>query len=212
MPDNDNFFPLDVIASISNAIEAMKQQAQEVERELTPLMLAARAGQQDEVLALLRQGEDVNAATKTHGSTALLDAVSEHHPSIVRLLVQHGANLSGGSHGFTALHLAALLDDVACAVALLDCGADINAQASGYGGTPLMEAMSEGDGNFIGPNVARLLIERGANLALQDAQGKTVLDYALDYYNCWIDESASVWLGPSQRELIELVRQMSGAI
>lgn len=44
-----------------------------------------------------------------------------------------------------------------------------------------MEAMSEGDGDFMGPDVARMLMERGADLSIQNTHGSTVLDYALDY-------------------------------
>jgi len=113
----------------------------------------------------------------------------------------------GVARGFTALHSAALLDDVERAEALLACGADIDAQDAEYGMTPLLEAMSEGDGDFTGPKVARLLIERGANTAIKDVQGRTVLDYAQDYYDCWIEHADSVWLGPKQLDLIELIRR-----
>ena len=112
-----------------------------------------------------------------------------------------------GRRGWTALHSAALLDDVERAEALLARGADINAQDTEYGMTPLMEAMCEGDGDFRGPAVARLLIERGADVTVKDVNGRTVLDYALDYRDCWIEDADAVWLGRKQLDLIELVRR-----
>ena len=69
-----------------------------------------------------------------------------------------------------------------------------------------MEAMSEGDGDFMGPDVARMLMERGADLSIQNTHGSTVLDYALDYQSGWSAFPDSAWLGESHRSLIELVR------
>jgi len=174
--------------------------------QLTALMLASEAGQEDVVRGLIERGDDVNVETE-QGRTALDKAVSGHHPAIVRLLAQHGAIVSASRRGFTALHLAALLDDAECAEALLACGADINAQDAEYGLTPLLEAMSEGDGDFRGPAVARLLVERGADVAIKDVEGRTVLDYAQDYYDCWIEDADRIWLGRKQLDLIELIRR-----
>ena len=205
MPDDMAPMLQDMISSLRGKIEQTAERGRQAQKQLTPLMLASKAGQEDVVRDLLERGDDVNIETDG-GWTALDKAVSGHHPTIVRLLVQHGANVSLSSSGFTALHSAALLDDVPCAEALLDCGADINIQETNSGQTPLLEAMNEGDGDFRGPKVARLLIERGADVTIRDTDGRTVLDYALDYYNCWSAFPDSEWLREDQRDLIELVR------
>lgn len=150
------------------------------------------------------------SAMTENGHTALSQAVSEHHPAIIRLLARHGASLSAGHKGFTAIHLAAILDDSNCASALLECGADIDAHETEIGQTPLMEALSEGDADFMGPNVARLLIECGADVSIKNLSGEKALDYVNDYEAAWIAHSDSPWLGASQRALIELVRWADG--
>ena len=205
MPDNIAPMWQDMISSLHDKIGQMEERGQQAEKQLTPLMRVAEAGDADVVCKLLEEGCDLNTETDG-GWTALKKAVSGQHPTIIHLLVQHGAILSTNVHGFTALHLAATLNDVPCAQALLDCGADLNVQETEFGQTPLMEAMSEGDGDFMGPDVARMLIERGADRTIQSTHGSTVLDYALDYQSSWSAFPDSVWLGESQRSLIELVR------
>ena len=206
MPDDMAPVLQDMISSLSGKIEQRAERGRQAQEQLTPLMLASKAGQEDVVRNLLERGDDVNIENDG-GWTALKKAVSGHHPTIVRLLVQHGANVSASPRGYTALHLAAQLNDVQCSEALLDCGADMNVQEAEFGQTPLLEAMNEGDGDFRGPEVARLLIEHGADVTIKDMDGRTVLNYALDYYDCWIEFADSVWLGQRQLDLIELVRR-----
>jgi hypothetical protein len=107
-----------------------------------------------------------------------LDLVSGHldaHPSIIDKRfpgLDFGA--SGGRRltldGATLLHVAAEYSDVDAAILLLERGADVNARATvdanGVGGqTAIFHAVTRyGDG---GLEVARLLIERGADLAIR---------------------------------------------
>jgi len=111
---------------------------------------------------------------------------------------------------FTPLHSASSSNDVQKAKVLIDAGVNINAQCE-YGLTPLMIALCEGDGDFMGPEVARLLIESGADVSLRDKDGETVLEYVNNYFEGYIQypDMAKTFLGASQRELIDLVRRVA---
>ncbi|MCU1339314.1 MAG: hypothetical protein JWO19_4895 [Bryobacterales bacterium] len=60
----------------------------------TPLMMASRTGNLDAVKVLLDRQADVNAKEKIRGTTALMWAVEQQHPAVVKMLVEHGANVS----------------------------------------------------------------------------------------------------------------------
>jgi ankyrin repeat protein len=85
-------------------------------------------------------------------------------PAVVQLLIEAGADpdapMLGGSHAETPLHWAASTDDVDVADALIDGGANLEAQgASIGGGSPLDDAVGYGCWH-----VARRLVERGARV------------------------------------------------
>lgn len=63
----------------------------------SPLMIAARSGSVDAVKALLAHGAQVNAKEKSHEQTALMWAVAEHHPDVVRILIERGADVKARS-------------------------------------------------------------------------------------------------------------------
>ncbi|MDX8037606.1 ankyrin repeat domain-containing protein [Lentzea sp. BCCO 10_0856] len=86
----------------------------------------------------------------------------------VELLVAAGAEVNArfeGPHTETPLHWAASADDVVVLDALLDAGADIDADGAVIGGgTPLADARA-----FAQWHAARRLVERGAAVTLIDA-------------------------------------------
>ena len=86
----------------------------------------------------------------------------------VRALIAAGAHVNvrfAGQHGETPLHWAASSDDVEVLDALLDAGADLEADGSVIdGGTPLADAVAFGQWN-----AARRLLERGATANLWQA-------------------------------------------
>ena len=96
----------------------------------TPLMTCAGAGSADAVRMLIGAGADVNAKEPTQNQTALMWAAAERHPEVVKVLVEHRADLqSRTKKGFTALHFAAREGDVESARVLLDAGVDVNVRS-----------------------------------------------------------------------------------
>jgi truncated hemoglobin YjbI len=129
---------------------------------LTLLHQACAQGNRAMVEFLLRLGADPNAQDGG-GHTPLYSLANEYRASnggeIVRILSHGGANVNAadGVKRCTALHMAARRGSLEIAVALLDCGADIEARDS-VGETPLRRAV-----NCNKIQVAALLIEKGAN-------------------------------------------------
>jgi uncharacterized protein len=60
----------------------------------TPLMAAARVGSVDAVTALLDRGAEVDATDASFKQTALMVAIRENEPAVVRTLIAHGANVN----------------------------------------------------------------------------------------------------------------------
>ena len=68
----------------------------------TVLMTAARTASADAVAHLLIRGAAVNAKETWRGQSALMWAVAERHPDVVRVLLDAGADISARSaKGFT---------------------------------------------------------------------------------------------------------------
>ena len=96
-------------------------------------------------------------------------------PATVALLVAAGADVNArftGPHNETPLHWAASSDDVEALDALLDAGADIEADGAVIGGgTPIADAVAFGQWN-----AARRLIDRGARTTLWQAAALGLVD------------------------------------
>jgi ankyrin repeat protein len=140
----------------------------------------------------------VNARESWRGETALMWAAAEDHAEVVQVLTRHGAQADAQSNtlkfpnvrynlathatlpppqgGFTALMFAARQGALEAATALADAGADLNMQDPD--GTPaLTVAIINGH-----HDVARLLLERGANPNVADAAGMTPLYAAVELH------------------------------
>jgi hypothetical protein len=101
---------------------------------------------------------------------------STAHATLVKLLLDHGANAKIGEHcQRPALFCAALYGDTATARLLLDHGADVKMRQSD-GFTALRTALMNG-----GPEMVRLLLNRGAQVQIQrDNSGRNDFDWAHD--------------------------------
>jgi uncharacterized protein len=114
-------------------------------------------------------------------SRALLHVATDwpgHFPNsaaTVAVLVEAGADVNArfrGPHAETPLHWAASSNDVEVLDALLDAGADIDADGGVIGGgTPLADARAFGQWD-----AARRLVERGAQTTIQDAATLGLMD------------------------------------
>jgi ankyrin repeat protein len=162
----------------------------------TALMLAARNGEVGIAEQLVRRGANVNATEQWRGQTALMWAAAEKHPDMVSYLVKHGAKVNVRSivndwgtqitsepraqyrptGGLTPLLYAARSGCVRCAEAMLKAGADINLPTP-EGVTPLMTAIDN-----LNYDIAKFLLERGANPHVWDWWGRTALYVAVDMH------------------------------
>lgn len=125
-------------------------------------------------LASERFGSDEQSCTALHFATdwpGQLPRVAR----TIELLVAAGAPVDGrfaGPHEETPLHWAASADDIEALDALLDAGADIEADGAVLtGGTPLADAVV-----FAQWNAARRLVERGATMTIWQAAALGHLD------------------------------------
>ena len=138
----------------------------------TILHFAAGAGCIEVVALLLSLGTNPEVADRG-GHTPLYrvsnECGSETGPEVVRALVQAGGdvNACSGVTRTTALHMAARRGFVGIASALIECGAEFEAEDS-KGITPLLRAI-----RCRKDSVARLLVERGARVPAKPATPRT---------------------------------------
>ena len=177
----------------------------------TALMLASRNGIVPIAQLLLRHGANVNAREAWRGQTALMWAAAEKQPEIVELLLARHAtvNIRASSTdwgnqitsepraqyrptgGMTPLIYAARSGCERCAQALLKAGADVNLP-NPDGITPLMTALDN-----LHYDLAKYLLERGANPHLWDWWGRTALYIAVDMHS--YPNSRAAFAGPRVR-------------
>ena len=134
---------------------------------------AAKAGEPEQVKALLDQGADPKGRDKK-GETPLNWAALAGHRKVAELLIERGAAVDGRNNGgFTALHAAALRGHLAL-VDLLATAAIINDRNNRAMNSALHMAAEE---NHVA--VAQLLVERGAELEAKDGNGHTATSAAV---------------------------------
>jgi ankyrin repeat protein len=159
----------------------------------TALMLAARTGNVALARLLLEHNADVNQREKYHDQSALMWAAAESHAAMVELLVSKGADLSMRARsndwetqisseprvqyrptgGLTPLLYAARAGCLGCVAAIITGGANAD-RPNPDGMTPMIMALDNGF-----PDVARYLLDHGANPHTWDWWGRTPLYVAV---------------------------------
>ena len=135
---------------------------------------AAMRGDRADVLALIKQGADVNAP-QGDGVTALHWAARQGDADLVAALVAAGAKARVETRfgAYTPLHLAAERGSAPIVKALVGAGAAVDAKTT-TGATPLMLAAASGDTGAIAA-----LLDGGANVnAAEDDRLQTPLIFA----------------------------------
>jgi uncharacterized protein len=93
----------------------------------TPLMTCAKSGSVEAVRTLITHDAAVNAKEPVQNQTALMWAAAEHHPTVVKALIEANADLQAHSKkGYTALHFAAREGDQESVRLLLSAGVNMN--------------------------------------------------------------------------------------
>lgn len=143
-------------------------------RPYTPgrLFAAVVRGDHDDVVAALASGVDPNSQAKGYGLPLFQCCKSASSGAItVRALLEAGANpnvVSNKEIGLLPLHVAASRGCTEFARLLLEAGADVNTPDPA-GNTPLHLAGDLG--------LARTLIERGADITIENDDGLTAERY-----------------------------------
>jgi ankyrin repeat protein len=178
----------------------------------SPLIDAVKAGNVDQVRALIKQRVDINAASPD-GTTALHWAVKSNSRELAQLLIAAGAKVNAANrYGVTPLTLAATNGNGAIAEALLKAGANPNVTV-GEGETILMTAARAG-------NVATIkaLVAHGADVnAAEQWQGQTALVYAAvenhaDAVKVLVELGANVNVRSKKLEFPDFVFKTAGMI
>jgi ankyrin repeat protein len=132
----------------------------------SPLHVAAAHGHLPLVELLLERGSPL-AHRDRFGGTALDEAAFGGHADVVSLLVKQGLAVEW------PLHVAAGLGNRQRVEKLLDEGAEVNAPTRGWKNSPLAYAVGGGQ-----LEVARLLVEQGADVDTRNVAGATPLHIA----------------------------------
>ncbi len=141
------------------------------------------SGQEEQILELLKQEIDVNERAEA-GWTALLYAVAQGYPRIVKMLLDAGANPDiSNVNGVTPLMYGARYGNIGICQVLLEYGALCDIQDK-TGMTALIVSVHYGH-----QSIVELLLNEGADSDLKMHDGKTALDIA---YACKYGKIAKV--------------------
>lgn len=123
--------------------------------------------------------EDVNTKDQD-GRTSLMHAIlaEDADPSIVQLLINHGADINTYDNGqkWTALHFAARDQNEAIVRSLLDAGATVD-PVDVFGNTPLWRSVMNSTSSLA---AIRELLKHGADPHRKNGHGSAPIDIARD--------------------------------
>lgn len=138
------------------------------------LQIGAWEGNFDLMRLFLAQGANINQVN-ANGESALALAAWKGNLEVVKWLLERGANINSGPRQWSALHYATFAGHRKIFDYLIAQGADINALSTN-GSSPLMMAVYEGR-----EDLARALVEKGANTAVKNDWGDGALEWAMRF-------------------------------
>lgn len=169
---NDSFTVQKLIEEGANINEVDKNGA-------TPLMYASKSGKIETVKVLLNVGANIKIQDK-QGYSALTHAISSGHEDVSRILIENHADVNAkDNYGDTPLVIASYKCNASLIKLLIDNGADINAKNS-FNMNALHNTV-QCHGPEKSYDLTKLLIDRGTDLTVKDNDGKTPLNYALEF-------------------------------
>ncbi|XP_039432348.1 uncharacterized protein LOC120415041 [Culex pipiens pallens] len=147
------------------------------ESGLTALHAVATGGSSEILESLLEKNIDINGKWGEDEVTPLFQACFYKHSNIVKLLLEHGADVNLGTcNGYMPIHQAARNDCTEIMELLVSKGANINCTTTDNGHTPLFEATLHN-----AKHAVKLLLDMGANAELNDTkEGKSPLQIAAE--------------------------------
>jgi len=194
--DLDQEFSNAVLASDKDRVEFLLSKGADINKPnaqgLAPVHIAARQRDSAMLTFLAERHADIEARD-ADGWTPLLYAVLRNHVPSIEVLSAHDASLEEAAPGnFTPLALALEEGDFFAAKALIDSRAKVNTASGADHLTPLMVIASQPQAErrstslAQGPSsieLAKTLIERGANVNAKTTKGMTALMIAAAHDN-----------------------------
>jgi cytochrome c len=116
------------VAAIAAALDTGAN-VNESDGTATPLYYAVRRGHFEAAKLLIERGADVNMPSAL-GALPLAPAAGRGKIEFIKLLLDHGANPNSVIDSETVLHIAVKRGCLDCVKALVEAGADVNAQTS----------------------------------------------------------------------------------
>lgn len=144
----------------------------------TPLLAAARLGNLEIMDLLLKRGANINQLD-SRKRDILNIAISQKNPELVRWALANNIDptMVTSIYQGSALIYACHQGRVEIVRMLINAGAPLD-RINNIGWTALLETTILGDGSINYQQIAKLLVDAGADRSIKDRDGKTPLDHA----------------------------------
>jgi ankyrin repeat protein len=166
-----------------------------------PMLILAIKDRSTNVIDLLLGNPkiDVDLSNKSGETPLMIASIEGNLPLVKTLVLQNKALIDHIS--WTPLHYACATGHLEVAQFLIANGAIVDSMSLGNT-TPLMMAVQSGNEQLV-----KLLLDKGADLQIRNAQGLTAIDIADIYDKAWISEGLrSRWLKLYKKPYIGPVR------
>lgn len=165
-------------AALVNALEHVSDLEKVNAAGDTAVLVAARAGDLDALLALVQAGANVNAMDRKRRDVLNI-AITTQNPALAELALSLGADptMVTSVYDGAAIIYGSAKGAVEIVRMLTQAGAPVN-RVNNLGWTALLEVAILGDGSKDYRDIAAMLIASGADPAIRDRDGRTAFDHA----------------------------------